>query len=78
MNPEMGRLLKSLFAEEQKADREQSRARGPENKDKNEDVTEILLLRASVEFIRRGGDDREPGQDEGYDGKRVPGDDAPG
>jgi hypothetical protein len=74
----MGAIGKRLFAEEQEADREQSRARGDENKDKNQDVTQVLLSGPGSEFIGRCGYDCQPRQGEHRERECVPGDDAAG
>ena len=69
-------LGESLLAEKQKSDREQSSARGHEDKNENEDVTEVLLLGAGAQFVRRGRNNRHPSQHEHGESERIPGDDA--
>ena len=57
MDQEMRLLGEGLLTEKQKPDREKSGAGAHQNKNENQDVTKVLLLRPSVKFIGRRGED---------------------
>ena len=61
------------LVEEKESDGKQTGARSDQDEDKNHDVTEVLHLCASAQFFRRRAQDREPGQAEDANGKRIPG-----